>query len=121
VGEGKTTEEIQDFTLFQLRGVSMPCRSAKFVTVAAVVSPESKMEFFTGIVHGKILLTPRTECRPNMPYSGIFLPDGHGKVWAQMSVEEENAVSHRGKAFRKVHDYLSWILSNNLYVRASYG
>jgi len=31
----------------------------------------------------------------------IFIPEGHEKSFAQMSMEEKNAISHRGNAFRE--------------------
>src|SRR3989344_840402 len=109
-GKDVTTEFTRDFTLKKLEGVSLPKRTATFETVAAVVSPIGEHKFFSGKIKGKILLQPRTECQPNMPYSGIFMPDGYDKVWAEMGVEEENKISHRGKAFRQVRDFFAEML-----------
>ncbi|MEK7552069.1 MAG: non-canonical purine NTP pyrophosphatase [Patescibacteria group bacterium] len=109
-GKGVTTEATRDFTLKKLEGVPLHKRTATFQTVAVVVSPTGEHKFFSGEVKGKILLKPRTECQPNMPYSGIFMPDGQSKVWAEMEVEEENKISHRGKAFRQVRDFFLKIL-----------
>jgi XTP/dITP diphosphohydrolase len=47
-----------------------------------------------------------------MPYSPLFIPEGTDKVWAEMTVDEENAVSHRGKAFRKLVAFLEDELKN---------
>lgn len=104
-GEGKTTEEIRDFTLDQLKGVPEGRRTATFRVAAVVVSPKGERHVFEGVMNGKILFAPRTQSQPDMPYSSIFVPDGHDKVWAEMSVDEENAISHRGQAFRKVRDF----------------
>jgi inosine/xanthosine triphosphate pyrophosphatase family protein len=41
-----------------------------------------------------------------MPYSGIFVPEGQDLVWAEMSTEYENKISHRGKAFRQARGFL---------------
>jgi XTP/dITP diphosphohydrolase len=41
-----------------------------------------------------------------MPYSPLFVPDGETLAWAEMTVEQENSVSHRGKAFRKARAFL---------------
>ncbi len=107
-GEKATTEEIMNFTLEKLKDVPLENRTAAFKTVALVVDPFGSEAFsFTGVVKGRILFEPRTACQPKMPYSAIFKPDAHTKVWAEMTVEEENVISHRGQAFRHVRDFLS--------------
>lgn len=98
------TEEITRYTLKRLEGV--PDRSATFRTVVVAVSPEGIEYTFAGEVRGTILTAPRVPPQPKMPYSPLFVPDGQGKVWAEMSTEEENAISHRGIAFRKARAFL---------------
>ena len=105
-GEGKSAEEILAFVLAELSGVSLPRRTATFRTVAALVSPEGEETVFSGSVQGVLLERPRVPCQPQMPYSGIFLLSEFQKVWAEMRTEEENAMSHRGKAFRAAREYL---------------
>ncbi len=107
-GETATTDEITAHTLRSLEGVSD--RSAVFETVVALVSPEGKPYFFSGKVPGRLLEVPRTRPQPKMPYSPIFVPEGTDLVWAEMSVEYENSISHRGKAFRKARNFLEDIL-----------
>ena len=103
-GGNTDTEQTTHWILKQLEDVTD--RTAVFKTVVAVVSPEGKQYFFAGEVYGKILETPRKEPQPNMPYSSIFIPVGADKTWAEMTTDQENKVSHRGKAFRKVRDFL---------------
>jgi len=103
-GETATTEQITQYTLKQLEGAND--RSAIFETVVAVVSPEGQQYFFSGKVHGKILESPRVPAQPKMPYSPIFVPNGTNLVWAEMTVEQENNISHRGKAFRQTREFL---------------
>jgi XTP/dITP diphosphohydrolase len=104
-GETASTEDILRYTLEKLKDVSPPLRTATFRTVAAVCAPDGNSFTFVGEVSGSILLKPRVACQPKMPYSAIFVPDGQLKVWAEMSVDEENAISHRGKAFVQVRDF----------------
>jgi XTP/dITP diphosphohydrolase len=99
-----TTEQITQYTLKQLEGVTD--RSAIFETVVAVVSPEGQQYFFSGKVHGKILEASRVPPQPKMPYSPIFVPDGTNLTWAEMTLEQENSISHRGKAFRQAREFL---------------
>ncbi len=103
-GDNATTEETMAYTLKRLLGKND--RTAKFMTVVALVSPSGEEHFFTGEIRGKILDAPKTRPQPKMPYSPIFMPDGTGKVWAEMTVEEENAISHRGQAFRRAKAFL---------------
>lgn len=104
-GEGLKVEDIMNFTLQKIKNVPPENRTATFTTAAAVVSPDGEQHSFKGSVRGKILTEPRTVCQPNMPYSAIFVPDGQEKVWAEMSIEEWNAISHRGKAFREMRNF----------------
>lgn len=102
-----STDEITAHTLKALAGVKD--RRATFKTVVALVSPSGIPSCFVGEVEGQLLEAPRVRPQPKMPYSPLFVPDGSDKVWAEMTTEEENAISHRGKAFHQARD---WILSH---------
>ena len=67
--------------------------------------PDGKQYFFDGKVRGKILESARGVTQPKMPYAPIFMPDGTDKVWGEMTVEEENQISHRGKAFKQARKF----------------
>lgn len=99
-----STAEITAYTLKRLEGVTD--RSATFRTVVVAISPEGIEHTFVGEVRGVLLIEPRVPPQPKMPYSPLFVPDGQEKVWAQMTTEEENAISHRGIAFRKARAFL---------------
>ena len=105
-GEHASTEEIMQYTLERLRDVPPEKRTGAFRTYAVLVSPLGNSMTFVGEVRGRILEAPRVPCQPKMPYSAIFVPDGQPKVWAEMSTDEENAISHRGQAFRKVRAFI---------------
>lgn len=107
-GEDATSEEITAYTLKQLDGATD--RSAVFETVVALISPEGQHQFFSGSVHGSLLETPRGTPQPKMPYSCLFVPDVSDKNWSEMTVEYENSISHRGKAFGKVKTFLEKII-----------
>lgn len=103
-----STEEIMRYCLNALDGASD--RSAVFRTVVVIVSPEGNTHTFVGEVAGTLLESPRREPQPKMPYSPIFVPDGEQLSWAEMTTEQENAISHRGIAFRKVRAFLDTLL-----------
>jgi inosine triphosphate pyrophosphatase len=60
-------------------------------------------EFFEGTVDGEIVM-PQGDGR--FGWDPIFKPDGFDKTFAQMSVDQKNAISHRRQAFEKLRDFL---------------
>lgn len=103
-GQDASTNEITAHALKEMKGLTD--RSATFETIVAVLSPAGKEYFFSGEVKGTMQEVSRCEAQPKMPYSPLFQPHDSNKVWAEMTTEEENAISHRGIAFRKVREFL---------------
>ncbi len=58
--------------------------------------------FFEGIVKGKVV-EPIAES--DFGWDPIFQPEGFNKTFAEMSLEEKNKISHRGKAIKKFKEY----------------
>ena len=104
-GEKASAEKIIRHTLQRLDGIAD--RSATFETVVALIEPDGKQFTFSSSVHGTILTEPRVPPLPGMPYTALFLPDGHDQVFAEMSTSQMNAISHRGKAFDQVRYFLA--------------
>jgi non-canonical purine NTP pyrophosphatase (RdgB/HAM1 family) len=64
---------------------------------------KGEIKFFEGIVKGKII----KETGPSdFGWDPIFVPEGYNKSFQQMTREEKNAVSMRGRAVKKLKDYL---------------
>ena len=103
-GREATTEQITLFVMGMMR--DKKDRSAIFRTVVALITPSGEEHVFEGSVPGTLLKEPRVAAQPKMPYSPLFVPHGQTKSFAEMSTEEENAISHRGQAFRKVREFL---------------
>lgn len=78
-------------------------RSARFVTVIALVRGE-ETKLFEGKVEGTILTEPSGE--GGFGYDPIFAPVETGTAFAAMSPEAKNAISHRGRAMRKLMECL---------------
>lgn len=106
VRHNATTEEIVAHTLKALAGVPMENRTATFKTVAVAAFVDGTTVACEGAVSGVILEQPRATPLAGMHYSTIFQPNGQEKVWAQMSTDEINTVSHRSQAFLHLHDVL---------------
>ena len=79
-------------------------RKARFRTVIALVQDGKEM-LFEGIVEGKIL--QQRVGNGGFGYDPIFAPvEANGLAFAQMSAEAKNAISHRGRATKKLVEYL---------------
>ena len=98
------TRETTEYCLHRMRNHTN--RRAVFRTVVVLVHPDGKERCFAGHMHGTLLTAPRVEPQPKMPFSPLFVPHGYTQSWAEMSVEDENKISHRGQAFRAVREYL---------------
>ena len=79
-------------------------RAARFRTVIALVQG-SKEQLFEGIVEGTILL--QRAGKEGFGYDPVFAPlEADGLAFAQMSAKAKNAISHRGRATKKLAEYL---------------
>ena len=92
-------------------------RKAHFVSNILFYNPENSIEdkvdkgiglWSEGYCYGEITEKPYGE--QGFGYDPIFKPDGYKKTMAQLSTEEKNKISHRGKAVRKLMKYLKKIL-----------
>lgn len=79
-------------------------RKAKFRTVITFIASNGAVYSFEGIVHGKIAASPIG--KDGFGYDPIFIPDGYDKSFSQLSANEKNNISHRGKAISKLADFL---------------
>jgi XTP/dITP diphosphohydrolase len=70
-------------------------RHARFRTVLAFVDDAGE-QVFEGICEGRIIEQQRGE--GGFGYDAVFLPEGEKRTFAEMSVDEKNAMSHRGRA-----------------------
>ena len=84
--------------LDQLRDVPEENRGASFVCAAVLVSPAGLERHCLGKMSGKLLYAPRG--KGGFGYDPIFLATGQQLTNAELSPEEKNSLSHRGKAFR---------------------
>lgn len=81
-------------------------RSAHFSTVIALIIG-GEIRFFEGRVDGEIRLIPAGT--DGFGYDPVFEPEGRGVTFAQMTADEKNAISHRGRATARLIEYLKKI------------
>lgn len=84
--------------LAELAGVPPSRRGARFVCVAAYVSPEGRVISARGECAGRLLDAPRGSA--GFGYDPIFAAEGDVRALAELAPAEKDALSHRGRAFR---------------------
>jgi XTP/dITP diphosphohydrolase len=83
----------------------MENRRARFRTVALVRFPDGGEVVAEGAVDGLIATVPRGA--DGFGYDPVFIPDGgDGRTFAEMTLAEKQAVSHRGRAFEALAELL---------------
>lgn len=101
-----------DLLLAQLGDVPPEHRTAHFVCAAAFVAPPrlGGAELVVhGRLHGRLLHVRQGE--NGFGYDPIFAPDGERRSTAELTPEEKDAISHRGRAFRELAGHLPALLS----------
>jgi XTP/dITP diphosphohydrolase len=102
-GEDASAEERNAKLLALLDGALD--RSARFVCVTALASPDGHVELFEGQVHGEIADAPRGEA--GFGYDPVFVIAGDGRTMAELPSGEKHRVSHRGRAGAKLRARLA--------------
>lgn len=100
-GEERSSERNMDKVLAKMAKIKN--RKARFRTVISLVI-EGREYQFEGIVDGQILTEKRGTT--GFGYDPIFKPDESPLSFAELSMEEKNKISHRGRAVRKLVDFL---------------
>lgn len=104
-GEAATYEDNWRKLLHELSGVPMVRRRARFVTVAALARPETeRVEVVEGTLEG--LIAEKPIGTQGFGYDPVFVLPDLGKTLAQLTPEEKNRISHRGRAFAKVRELI---------------
>ena len=78
-------------------------RKARFRTVISLIL-DGEEHLFEGIVEGRI--TESAAGCGGFGYDPLFVPDGYDCTFAEMSADEKNAISHRGRAVQKLVEFL---------------
>lgn len=104
-GEGRSYIDNNAKLLRELAHVPVGQRCARFVCCAAFADCAGNVHIETGSVEGRIAL----ECRgrQGFGYDPLFIPLGSELTFAEMDPAAKDAISHRGRAFQRIHDFLS--------------
>ncbi|MBO5737912.1 RdgB/HAM1 family non-canonical purine NTP pyrophosphatase [bacterium] len=85
---------------------SLKNRTARFKCAMTLINPDGEVAFsYLGVCEGSIITEQRGV--NGFGYDPIFLVDGLNQTMAEVSEEMKNKISHRGKALKKVLEYLA--------------
>ena len=102
----KTSYEIKNWNLIhRLDGVPEEKRTARFVCVIAAVLPDGRTLTADGTMEGVISHEPADA--GGFGYDPILMLPEYGKTSAEITMDEKNAISHRGKALRAMKKCLA--------------
>lgn len=94
-----------DLLLAQLADVPGEHRGAAFVCAAALVTPDGAEHVEVAELRGTLARARRGE--GGFGYDPVFVPEGGERSTAELTPEEKNAISHRGRAFRALAPYVA--------------
>ncbi len=103
-GEGSDSENNMRKLLTELK--NKQSRKAQFRTVIAL-NLKGEQHLFEGICKGEILT--EKQGKKGFGYDPIFKPSGFETSFAQMTMAEKGTISHRGKAIKKLIEFLNSI------------
>ena len=100
--DGHDDEANKKLLLLRLEGAE--CRDAQFRTAIALIL-DGEEYLFEGIVRGHIACEEHGD--GGFGYDPLFVPEGYELSFAEMSADEKNAISHRGRAVRALAAFLN--------------
>jgi XTP/dITP diphosphohydrolase len=103
-GVDATYEERFDILLTQLQDIPVELRTARFRCVISLAEPSGYLRSVDGIIEGIIADAPRGE--NGFGYDPIFLVPTLGKTTAEITAEQKNKISHRGRAAQQARELL---------------
>ena len=99
-GERASTEENNQKLLREIHGVPISKRGARFKCIIAVRSPDGREAIAEGSCRGRIGF--KEKGKRGFGYDPLFILPKYGRTMAELTLEEKNRVSHRGKALKKI-------------------
>lgn len=87
-----------------LKDVPKEKRGARFVSVITLIYPDGKVLVARGETFGTLLEEERGD--GGFGYDPLFVPAGKDLTYSELTAEDKNQISHRGKALRKLKELL---------------
>jgi XTP/dITP diphosphohydrolase len=105
-----TDEKNNQKLLFELEGVPFEKRTARYVCAISCIFPDGREIMVKDSCEGRILTEYRGD--GGFGYDPLFYVDKYKKTFAELSLDEKNVESHRGKAMRKFCQEFSHVLGD---------
>ena len=103
-GEDATYADNNRKLIQRLQGLPREKRTARFRCVIAIDWADGAKDTIEGVAEGYI--TEDTAGREGFGYDPVFFYPPEGKRFSEMTLEEKNLVSHRGRALQKARDMI---------------
>jgi XTP/dITP diphosphohydrolase len=103
-GSHATDEQNLQRLIDSLKGIPAGGRTARYRCVAALAFPGGRVVHTEGVCEGT--LEPRRRGTGGFGYDPIFVPEGWDETMAELTAEEKDRISHRGRAFRALAEEL---------------
>lgn len=104
-GEDATDEQNLDALMGALRGIPSGGRTARYRCVAAIAWPDGRQLHTEGVCEGALIAKRHGE--RGFGYDPIFVPEGWEETMAQLTAEQKDRISHRGRAFRGLREVIA--------------
>ena len=101
-GEDATDERNLQGLIRSLKGVPASGRTARYRCVALLAHPDGSESHAEGICEGTLISKPRGT--GGFGYDPIFVPAGWDRTMAELTDEEKDRISHRGRALRALRE-----------------
>jgi XTP/dITP diphosphohydrolase len=101
-GESATDERNLDELIRALKGVPGPGRTARYRCIAALALPEGRELHAEGTCEGTLVSKRRGT--GGFGYDPIFVPAGWDRTFAELTDEQKDRISHRGRALRALRE-----------------
>jgi XTP/dITP diphosphohydrolase len=89
--------------LAELESIAEEKRGAQFVCCMALAFPDGSIKTFFG--HSKGCISRAPKGNSGFGYDPVFIPKGYERTFAEMSGEDKDSLSHRGKALEKLAEF----------------
>jgi len=99
-GERASPQENNQKLLGEMKGIPTSKRGARFKCVMALASTDGREGVTEGVCRGRIGF--KEVGKRGFGYDPLFILPNSGRTMAQLSLEEKDRISHRGKALRKL-------------------
>ena len=106
-GENLSDTEKNELVLSKMEGVPGEERSARFICAIAIALPDGKRFTVEGVCEG--LISSKPHGTNGFGYDPIFYISEKDKTMAQLTSEEKNIISHRGRALEKAFEIIKHI------------